>query len=259
MTGAIAHGVQTGPPDFIADEVAQLLDQPEDKYLLLLDQRDNQTEWLHYYLEITDDLSRVFVIVTEADYYVDALQNTQIGYLAQSVARETGVEYIVYQSSEGIIFASRRIERLLTIETDPFLSQAMDADSTVHRLYDFQGHEVLELVRPYASADYPFGVLRLGLSLDTYRAVTRRFDYIQTGQGAALLVLVVLATLYMGSRRRRKEISRRYREIKSVTDRLFEQMNTGVAAVDSSGRVTLANVAFERIFGVKGRYRENLG
>jgi len=50
ITGGVARGLQTGPPEYISGEVAQLLDQPEDKYVLLLDQRDNQSEWLHYYL-----------------------------------------------------------------------------------------------------------------------------------------------------------------------------------------------------------------
>jgi len=190
------------------------------------------------------------VLVREAGYYVEALQNTQIGFLAQNMARESGVEYIVYQSSEGIIFASRKIERLLAIESDPFLSEAVDSDSTVHRMFEFHGREVLELVRPYASSDYPFGVLRVGLSLEAYQAVMRRFDYVMIGQGTALFVLVVLAVLYISSRRRRKEISRRYDEMKTVTDRLFEQMSTGVAAVDAGGRITLANAAFERIFGI---------
>jgi len=248
LAGTVVRGVQIDPPEFLRDEVAQLLAQPEDRYVLLLDQRDAHTEWLHYYLQIANDLATVVVLVRDAGYYVEALQHTQIGYLAQNMAKESGVEYIVYQSTEGIIFASRKIGRLLAIESDPFLSAAIESDSTVHRLHEFQGETVLEMVRPYSSADYPFGVLRVGLPLQGYRSVTRGFDYLMIGLTTALFILVVLAILYVSSSRRRREISRRFDRMRTVTDRLFEQMSTGVAAVGRDGRIFLANEAFERTF-----------
>ncbi len=250
LAGASVTGQMIDPPEFLGNEVAQLLDQPEDGYVLLLDRLDEQSPWLHYYLQIANDLASVVVLVRDADYYVEALQHTQIGYLAQNMASESGVEYIVYQSTEGIIFASQRIDQLLTIESDPFLSEAIESDSTVHRVTDFQGETVLEMVRPYSSSDYPFGVLRVGLPLQGYRSVTRGFDYLMVGLTTALFILVVVAILYVSSRRRRQEISRRFDRMRTVTGRLFEQMSTGVAAVGPDGRITLANVAFERIFGV---------
>jgi PAS domain S-box-containing protein len=252
LAGAIVQGVQIDPPEFLGEEVAELLSQPEDRYVLLLDQRDGEVEWLHYYLQIANDLSSVVVLVRDAGYYVEALRQTQIGYLAQNMASASGVEYIVYQSTDGIIFASQKIGRLRAIESDPFLSTAIESDSIVHRLHDFEGESVLEMVRPYSSSDYPFGVLRVGLSLRGYRAVTRGFDYLMIGLTTALFILVVLAILYVSSRRRRREISRRFDQMRTVTGRLFEQMSTGVAAVGQDGKISLANEAFERTFGVSG-------
>ena len=250
VAGASVPDLQIAPPEFLSNEVAQLFAQPEDRYVLLLDQRDDQAPWLHYYLQISNDVATVVVLVHDADYYVEALQHTQIGYLAQNMASESGVEYIVYQSTEGIIFASQKIELLLAIESDPFLNAAIESDSTVHRLHDFQGEMVLEMIRPYSSLDYPFGVLRVGLPLTGYQSVTRGFDYLMIGLTTALFVLVVVAILYVNSRRRRQEISRRFDTMRTVTGRLFEQMSTGVAAVGRDGNITLANQAFERTFAV---------
>ena len=248
--GGVARGSETGPPPFVLDEATQLLGQPEHKYVMLLDEGEVPGEIVHYYLELTSDLQWVVVLVADAVFYVEALRQTQIGYLAQNMAREEGVEYIIYQSTEGIVFASRKTGRLLAIESDPFLTESLDSDSIRHRTLDFQGRQVLELVRPFSSEEYPFGLLRVGLSLEGYYAVSRGFDRLMLGLAAVMFGLILVGLLYLRSRRRRKELSRRYSQIKTITDRIFDEMRTGVAVVDHRGTITLVNDAFERIFGL---------
>lgn len=250
--GGVARGSETGPPPFVLDEATLLLGQPEHKYVMLLDEGEVPGETVHYYLELTNDLQWVVVLVADAVSYVEALRQTQIGYLAQNMAREEGVEYIIYQSTEGIVFASRKTGRLLAIESDPFLTESLDSDSIHHRTLDFQGRQVLELVRPFSSEEYPFGLLRVGLSLEGYYAVSRGFDRLMLGLAAVMFGLILVGLLYLRSRRRRKELSRRYSHIKTVTDRIFDEMRTGVAVVDHHGTITLVNDAFERIFGLTG-------
>ena len=252
MAGGVARGSETGPPPFVLDEAALLLGQPEHKYVMLLDEGEVPGETVHYYLELTNDLQWVVVLVADAVSYVEALRQTQIGYLAQNMAREEGVEYIIYQSTEGIVFASRKTGRLLAIESDPFLTESLDSDSIHHRTLDFQGRRVLELVRPFSSEEYPFGLLRVGLSLEGYYAVSRGFDRLMLGLAAVMFGLILVGLLYLRSRRRRKELSQRYSHIKTVTDRIFDEMRTGVAVVDHHGTITLVNDAFERIFGLTG-------
>jgi hypothetical protein len=91
--GGTARGPQIGPPEFVADEVAQLLANPEDRYTLLLDEGDHGIGPVHYYLEITGDLNRVVLLVADALYFTDALRQTQIGYASVvplSGTRSTG-------------------------------------------------------------------------------------------------------------------------------------------------------------------------
>ncbi len=251
LYSAVQRGPQIDPPAFVTDEVMNLVASPEQQYMLLLDEGGGPNEATHYYLELSSDLTRVTVIVADAGYYVKALEQSQIGYLAQSIARESGVEYIVYQSTEGIIFASRRIDNLLAVESDPFLQEALQNDSTIWRRRSFERREVLELVRPFASAEYPIGVLRVGLSLTGYHSVSRGFDRVMIGLGVALFGLMAAVVLYINARRRRREIRRRFDHMKTIHEAMFEQMTTGVAAVDGDGSVTMANAAFERIAGTR--------
>jgi signal transduction histidine kinase len=190
--------------------------------------------------------------VADAGYFVEALKKTQIGYLAQKMAEEKGVEYIIYQSTDGIVFASRKTGDLLSIDSDPFLSAALDSDTVMHREYLFNDTKVLELVQPFASKDYPVGLLRVGMSLSRYNDIITGYDLQMTALAVTLLILVVIVLLYLNSRSKRREIARQYEEIKSISDRIFDEMRIGVAATDAAGVFVLANAAFERILEASG-------
>ncbi len=239
-------------PDFVLNEIRALGDNPQTNYVLLLEPATLDHGALHYYLQVANTLDRIIVLVADAQYYVEALRQTQIGYLVQRMSREPSVEYIIYQSSDGIIFSSQRTGPLLSIDSDPFLKDALESDTIVHRQYLFQDQRVLELIRPFATSEYPFGLFRVGLSLDRYYSVSRRFDIQMALLSVALFGLLLVAVLYINSRRKRRELGRRYTDIKSLTDVIFDQMRTGVAATDERGRVTLANRAFERTVGARG-------
>ncbi|MFH2050547.1 MAG: ATP-binding protein [bacterium] len=251
----LAEGTGVGSkkilPDFVSNEIKSLAANPESFYVLLLQQNELPQESIHYYLEITNNLDKVIVIAADAQYYTEALKNTQIGYLVQNMAREAGVEYIIYQSLEGIIFSSRKTGELLSIKSDPFLTEALDSDTIFHRKYVFQDKEVLELVRPFAIDEYPFGLFRVGLSLSSYNNVSKSYDRQMVLLTVVLFGFLLVGLLYFNSRQKRKQILRQYSEIKLTTSTIFDQMATGVASIDADGLVTLANKAFINIIGVK--------
>ncbi len=246
----IVLGPISPPPAFVVEEVGHLITSPEIRFVLLLDDGDRPGDARHYYLEITNDLSHIVVLVIDAEYYVDALEQTQVGFVAQNMAQQQGVEYIIYQSKDGIVFTSRFIGQLLSIETDPFLQVAMESDSISHRVFEFEGERVLELVRPFATSQYPFGVLRVGMSLDKYYSVMRGYDIQMIGLATILTVMLLVAILYVGSRRKRLRIAEQYSRIKIITDQIFDQMRIGVAVVDRAGVVCLANESCGEILGL---------
>jgi hypothetical protein len=241
VTGVVARGPHEPLSEYIEAEVGELLRSPETNYVLLLEEGDTPGETVHYYLEVTSKLDRVIVLAVDALYYTEALRQTGIGYLAQNMAREEGVEYIIYQSTDGIIFASSKPGEVLAIESDPFLTEALESDTIVFREVDYQGGPVLELVRPFSSARYPFGLFRVGLSLNAYLAVEQASDRRMLAQAGTLLALLIVALLYLRGRRKRQELRQRYADIKSITDRIFQQMDTGVVTVDASGVISLSN------------------
>lgn len=233
-------------PEFVRLEADTLALSRVPQFVQLLDEQEERGEIALYYIQLTDSLNRVIILAADGKSYQAALEQTGIGYLSQRMAREEGVEYIIYQATDGIIFASRKPGELLAIESDPFLQDALKSDTTCNRIFEFQGEDVLELVHPFSTADYPQGVFRVGLSLRGYYSVSRGFDWQMIILSILLFGLVITAILYLNSRRKRREISLEYSQIKSLTDRIFEQMETGVAVIGRNGVVQYANRAVER-------------
>lgn len=244
VAGGIVRGSGFRPPEHIYDEVKRLIEEPEQNYVLLLDQGESPDEIVHYYLEINNRLDRVILIVADALYYVAALEETEISNLASQMAQETGIVYIVYQSSDSTLFSSKRSNEIGSMITDPFLLQAATSDTIMYRKFVFEGQEILELSRPFATVENPNGLLRIAISLDNLRTISKSFNIQMITLAAVLFGLVLALLMYFNSRTRRKEITRQYDQMKSLSDKIFEQMKTGVAAVDSRGEIILTNEAF---------------
>ena len=217
-----------------------LIGEPERRYVLLVDQEELTGETIHYYVGLTSRLDRVVIIATYARYHTEAYRRTGIGFLVQNMAQEKGVEYIIYQAANGIIFASRKPGPLLSIDSDPFLSAALEEDTVSSRIYELQDQSVLELVRPFATQQYPIGLFRVGLSLEGFYSISKGFDQRMALLAAVLFGFLLAVVLYVNSRRQGRELSRRYSQIKSLTDKLFDEMRTGVAAVNADGIIIFA-------------------
>ena len=232
LTGGVTvRGGQARPPIHVESEVDSLFVDPEKRFVLLLDEGEASGQMVHYYLELSPQLDRVIVVAGDATLYSRALSETGISHLAQAVAREPGVEYVVYQTSEGVVFSSRRIDALSDFADDPFLNQALDADSIVERIYDFNGRKILELVRPFSGAQYKLGLFRVGLSLDRYYAVSRAFDRQIIILAAVLLLFLLVVLAYLRGRRKRAEMREDYERQAQRRERLSEMGNlaAGVA------------------------------
>ncbi|KAA3635221.1 MAG: hypothetical protein DWP97_05155, partial [Calditrichaeota bacterium] len=253
IVGAVARGSQLQLPQYVVDEVLILLANPDNNYTLLLNEDSTLNEAVHYYLKLSNTLDRVTVLVAEASYFQQALEQTEISFLAQQIAGQRGISYIIYQSDEGIIFSSRKISELVSIDDDEFLKSALESDSIVSRKYIYDDDEILELVRPFSSSDYPFGLLRVGLSLSVYNSILYSYNLQMIVYSLSLFLFVILLLIYLNSRTKRQEITAQYEEIKSLSDKIFDEMDTGVAAINAKGLIYFTNDAFNKIFDLNGQ------
>ena len=190
------------------------------------------------------------VVVASASYLESFKKEIGIGYLIQRIGQESGVDYIVLQSMEGIVLASKKVERMLKIEEDIFLQSTLKEETARSRIASFEGEDVLEVVKPFKSEEIPSGIFRIGLSLEGYNKVTSNY---QRQMILFALILFLLGLLTIGMvivNQNYFVLDRSYKEIKTLTGNVFEAMHSAVVAVDENGRIVMLNRLSEELFGV---------
>ncbi len=190
-------------------------------------------------------------VISPSAYMEDFQKEIGIGYLIQNISQQSGIEYIVLQSREGIVFASKKVEKMLKLENDPFLLEALLKNETKSRVTPFEERKVLEVVKPFISSQFPSGIFRLGLSLEGYKQITKSY------QGQMILfslILFFLGLLFIGIALVNQSyfvLNKSYKEIRTLTGNVLEGMNNAVVAVDRDKSIIVFNPVAEEIFSLK--------
>ncbi len=173
-----------------------------------------------------------------------------IGELIQEIGRQSGINYIMLQAPDGIVFASRPLKPVLKIAADTFLVEVLEADVASTRELVFEGIPVIEAAAPFLSTELPSGMFRVGLSL---YAVDDAVDRLTLQLGLTALLLLLLSTTVAGfvvARRSLADLGQSYREVETLTGRVLDSIDQAVVAVDAAGKITIFNPTAERLFGI---------
>ncbi len=203
-----------------------------------------------YYFEKINDNKYIVMIVADALFYTESKKSIGIGYLVQNIGREIGIEYIFYQTPDGIIFSSRKLEPVLKIEKDPFLQEALKSDTALTRQITVGDRKVLELARAFHSDEYGDGVFRLGLSLEKYDTIIAGFDRQMIALSLVIFAVIVLFILYWQGKQKRLLLNRSMQRIQSLTEMVFESVTSALVVIKKDLSVEMANRAFYELFGV---------
>jgi two-component system sensor histidine kinase HydH len=197
------------------------------------------------------------VVVASAAYLESFKKEIGIGYLIQKIGQQSGVDYIVLQSSEGIVLASRQVGRMLKIEEDPFLQSALEDQAAQSRITSFEDKDVLEVVKAFESEEIPSGLFRVGLSLEGYRQVAWAFQKQMMLYSAILFFLGLLIIGMVIVNQNYFVLQRSYRDIKTLTGNVLESMHSAVVVVNQEGKIVVLNRLAEDLFGVSRDHAVN--
>ena len=190
------------------------------------------------------------VVVASASYLESFKKEIGIGYLIQKISQQSGIDYIVLQSMEGIVLASKKVERVLKIEEDPFIQIALTEGIAKSRITSFEGEDVLEVVKLFKSEEIPPGIFRIGLSLKGYKKVTSSYQKQMILFSIILFILGILTIGVVIINQNYSILDRSYKEIKTLTGNVLEAMHSAVVAVDEEGKIVTLNRLAEDLFGV---------
>ncbi len=234
----------------VIPSLASILQEEEDEVTFGIEARTLLAEKSYAAAVKRSKTAGVVVVVASASYLESFKSEIGIGFLIRRISEQSGVDYIVLQSPEGIVLASRQVGRMLKIEEDSFLQNALEGEEAAGRITTFQEKQVLEVVKPFKSEDIPSGIFRIGLSLEGYRQVTSTFQKQMIFFSIVLFFLGLLIIGIVIVNQNYFVLDRSYREIKTLTGNVLESMHSVVVAVNEEGRIVMLNRLAGDLFGV---------
>lgn len=189
-------------------------------------------------------------LIADQTFMRNFQEEVGLGYLVQKIAASSGVVYVVLQSADGIILASRDVSRMTKIQGDQFLEKTLSEKIFASRLTDFEGNEVFEAVRFFSVPDFPPSIFRVGLSLEGFKSISASFRYQIIFFSLLLFILGLVAYGLFASAESVKALQSSLSRLKGTTDRILDDMEAAVVAIDANGKIALANRQAEKLFGV---------
>ncbi|MCH9032205.1 MAG: hypothetical protein IIB00_08110 [candidate division Zixibacteria bacterium] len=209
------------------------------------------TNAVAFYLE-SDTSSKIIVCIAVSLIELNKLESEiGIGYLIKRLGTSGEVEYILFQSEDGLVFSSVAVDSVLSIGSDPFLQSVMSGREIESRLFTLIDKEALELAAPFSSDLYPDGVFRLGVSLEGLHSLTSASNRRMALLAVALFLSVTLVGLYYGARQERAALGMSLAKTSAISETILETMHSGVLAVNSDGSIEMINGRLREMFNIE--------
>ncbi len=244
---AVSSGKSVFPWDDIKSWLDSLEIDPETEIIYEFRQ-DDTDRYLWAYFPY--DKEKGIFLVARWLYGQYGNSNLGLSYLLNQVARESGVEYIMLQNLDGIIFASKKVASMPRISDDPFLGEALKSDTTCSRLIIFQDREILETTRRFESREFE-GLFRVGLSMFGYREITDGMKSQVWLMVAALIMLGMLAFGVVVGFQNFDLLKAGLDKADIISRNLLDSIPGPVIAVDRNLIITDINSAARSSFGLQ--------
>jgi len=203
--------------------------------------------YLFSYFPVGD--SRGIFVLSKWNYGQYSNERLSLYYLLNRVGQESGIEYIMLQNEDGIVFASKKIASMPKLSDDPFLVESLKSDTTRSRLITFQDREVLESAKTFKSRDFE-GLFRVGFSLYGYRQIAasvRRQIWLVV---AALVIVGMLAFGIIVGFQNFEVLKAGLEKARIVSQSLLDSIPGPVVAVDSKAHITDINAMARNRLGI---------
>jgi PAS domain S-box-containing protein len=126
----------------------------------------------------------------------------------------------------------------------------MNVDTIGWRTHFFEEKEVLEIARRFESVSYPPGIYRIGMNLDEFHELSRGYDRQIIAIAVILFLLTVLVVAVVSTNQNYFILDRTFRQMRSMTETIFDRLSSAVLAYDADGKVIAVNKAFAVLTGI---------
>lgn len=191
------------------------------------------------------------VINLDAKDLLEFRKRIGIGKIIRDISKNSGIEYIALQDSNGILAASINIDSLDAVREDKFLQAALKNDSIYYRTIPFAGNDIYEVVKRLKYEDSVVGIFRIGLSLDEVRSVENR------AYKRILIITIILAAIsiitlsIVFTSQNLKLISEEFKKFRTFTGSILKNMDEAVIVISKDLLISLFNRSAQKLFKIK--------
>lgn len=200
-----------------------------------------------------NDFGGAIVVNLDAESFLEFRKKIGFGRIIQDIGNGSGIVYIALQDSNEIIAADRPVNDFQSIKDDSFLSNAYLSDTSLTRVFTFEGDEVFEVVKPFVIEGEKLGLFRIGLSMEEVKSLESRMYKRATVISIVLVVISVIVIGIIVSNQNFKMVSEEYKKIQTFTGNILNNMANAVITVDKDEVIKIFNKNAEELFGVSSR------
>jgi len=164
-----------------------------------------------------------------------------IGYFLKRFQSEENIEYVVIQNSETIVAGSFNGYPISPFYKDPLLQDILNNNENQSRILHYENRLVFETISPFNLDEQPFGVLRLGLSMEEYERLKKDVNKRLYIFAVVLIVFGLIFVNFFISYRHRKLLHRDLGRLQDYTNTILENLLSGVISLDQNGRIQTIN------------------
>ncbi len=236
------HGFKS---EKVADFIEPLLTQNIDRSSGLVEDWEGQ---VHFTVALRSTAQTAWVLCANPSALIDLRKRIGIGRLIQDIGENEEIAYIVLQDEKGIISATKNVDSMASLGSDPFSGEAVSKGRLMTRITSFNNQEVFEAVKPLQVNGDVLGLIRTGLRMDAAnKAVTRTIQRAIAVIFGFIVIGVILFN-FLVTNQNYALLTEAFSKIKTYTGNILDNMADAVVAVNREGRITVFNRAAETLF-----------
>ncbi len=130
--------------------------------------------------------NKIFKIEVLAEEIESFRQQFGINKIINQISLNPMVKFLLLQDRLGIIFATPNIQTISSIDEDSMLIIVLQKNTELSRIIEFDGKNVLELIRPFMIEGKSIGLYRIGINLENY------YHHVSATARQLILLFVIL-------------------------------------------------------------------
>ncbi|MCK5739749.1 PAS domain-containing protein [bacterium] len=188
------------------------------------------------------------IVNVDASEMLAFRRSVGIGRLMQDIADNKNIDYLVLQDWDGLLLASRGVDRMTTVASDSFLQAAYYQTGISARMVTNDSSRVYEFVQPFIPSGDTVGVFRLGMNTDALQQANQRIQRRFWVMSLVLALVFLLVAGFLVISQKYQAVNVAYQRLQTYSKNILEHMGDAVIAIDRQHRIILFNQAARRLF-----------